>query len=198
MVSLQYKNMSKSDSDCVVATTWRFWCVAASLIFALGCTGNDGASSSGKAYLLPTKPAAEPLGVVALKTAIQAGTVGSGDATIIGRVGGGQNETWTPGSATFLIRDLALKIQSHDHDGNHDNCKFCQAEKAKELESMALIQLVDANGEPVAADARELLGVEDEQIVIAQGTGAVDQAGFVFTAKKIFVDDTAGEAAVAH
>ena len=40
----------------------------------------------------------------------------------------------------------------------------------------------------VASNAQHLLGLASDQVVVAQGTGSVDDVGtFVFDAKKIFV-----------
>ena len=155
----------------------------------LGCAGNgDGPSESGKSYLLSTEPSPS-LGVVELKTSLTSGLAAEGEtAIIIGRVGGGQNPTWDTSQASFLLRDLKLEIQSHDHGGDHENCKFCQAEKAKELESMALLQVVDANDKVVSTDARKLLGVKEDDVIVAQGVGEVDEVGnFIFSASKLYI-----------
>ncbi len=155
----------------------------------VGCAGNgDGPSKTGKSYLLSAEPS-QPLGVVELKTSLTSGLAAEGEtATIIGRVGGGQNPTWDTSQASFLLRDLKLEIQSHDHGGDHENCKFCQAEKAKELESMALLQVVDANDKVVSTDARKLLGVKEDDVIVAQGVGEVDEVGnFVFSASKLYI-----------
>ena len=162
--------------------------VAIALISTLGCAEQAGPSAAGQAFLLAAAPSEAAMGVVTLKSALTADPPLSGDVLVEGRIGGGQNETWDATRAAFLIRDLGLKIQSHDHGGDHDNCKFCQAEKAKELESMALVEIVDDTGAAVATDARTLLGVKEEQVIVAQGQGSVDDVGnFVFSATKIYV-----------
>jgi hypothetical protein len=64
--------------------------------------------------------------VVELKTALTGEQPPSEQMLILGRVGGGQHETFSQGEATFLLRDLDLTIQSHDHSDGGDDCKFCQ------------------------------------------------------------------------
>ena len=97
-------------------------------------------------------------------------------------------ETWDESRAAFVVRDMSLKMESHDHGGDRDNCKFCQADKAKEIEAMAQVQIVDDRGNVVSTDARTLLGLKENHIVVAQGKGDVDDVGnFVFSATKVYV-----------
>ena len=154
----------------------------------VGCTGSaDAPSAAGVAYVLPEEPA-QSTGVIALKSSITSGSAGSGEVALIGRVGGGQVETWDESRAAFVVRDMSLKMESHDHGGDHDNCKFCQADKAKEIEAMAQVQIVDDRGNVVSTDARTLLGLKENHIVVAQGKGEVDDVGnFVFSATKVYV-----------
>jgi hypothetical protein len=153
-----------------------------------GCSGTtDGPSTEGKAFLLSAEPE-NAEGINSLKSGLITGlNPGGEEVVLIGRVGGGENETWDSDQAVFLIRDLDLVIEKHDHGDNHDNCKFCQAAKAKELESMALVRVVDETGKAVAMDARQLLGLEEEQIIVAEGEASIEDGTFVFNAKKVFI-----------
>jgi hypothetical protein len=154
-------------------------------ISVCGCTNSGGPSVEGKAVLLSSEPDS-PMGIVKLKSALTTGLAPI-EAVIVGRVGGGQNETWDPDQAAFLVRDLDLQIESHEHSGDGDNCKFCQAEKAKELEKMALVRVVDESGNVIGVDARQLLGLKENHIIVAAGSGSIDDGTFVFDASKIFI-----------
>lgn len=161
-------------------------CFTACLFLMAGCTGApSGPTEEGKSFLLSAEPSAAE-NVVDLKSQVATG-LSFGETTIVGRVGGGKDATWDVEHATFLIRDLGLKTEAHDHGDDHE-CQFCQAEKAKELESMALVRIVDSTAKVIATDARVLLGVQEDQVVVAQGTGSLDESGtFVFDATKVFI-----------
>ena len=79
-------------------------------------------------------------------------------------------------------------MHTHDHgDGDHSECAFCQA-KEKDTGAMALIQIVDEQGQLINMDARELLGVQEGKVVVAQGSGSIDEDGtLVFAASRIFL-----------
>ena len=160
-------------------------CLCGAIALACGCA-SEGPSEAGKAVLLDTEPA-DAQGIVDTKNGLLTGLAVGGPSVLVGRVGGGQNETWDPDQAAFLVRDLDLKIESHDHDGNHDNCKFCQAEKAKELESMALVRIVDSEGKVIATDARQLLNLQEDQVVVAQGQASLEDETLIFDATHIHI-----------
>ncbi len=167
-----------------------FRCIIAALLMStlVGCAGSAGApSAEGVAFVLSDEPD-HPLDVIDLKSLVTSGTAGSDEFALIGRVGGGQVETWDESQAAFVVRDMSLNIKPHDHGGDHDNCKFCQAEKASQIEKMAQVQIVDEHGNVVSTDARTLLGLKENHIVVAQGKGEVDEVGnFVFSATTVYV-----------
>jgi hypothetical protein len=126
--------------------------------------------------------------IIDFKSKLITGLGAGGEEVIVGRVSTG-GEPWDTTQATFLLRDMNSTTESHDHaGGDHSNCKFCQAEKAKELESMALVRVVDDNGDVLKSDPRKLLGLKEDQVVVATGQGQIDDDGaFVFDAAKLFV-----------
>ena len=160
------------------------------LLFIAGCTGSlSGPSQAGKAVLLDAAPDGAS-GVVELKSNLIAG-LASGESILEGRIGNGDAaETWDTGQAAFLVRDLDLVLEEHgeEHGDDHAaNCKFCQAAKAQQMESMALIRIVDETGQVIAKDARELVGLKENQIVVALGEGTVEDGTLVFDAKQLFI-----------
>lgn len=159
----------------------------------VGCTDSSSGSptAEGRAMLLEAEPA-DPSSVVDMKSAIMMGAVSvDSPAILVGKVLGGQD--WETDQASFLIRDLAAEAadaeNGHAHtDGDHSDCVFCQAKKKKDLESLALVQIVNEEGALVGSDARKLLGLKENDIVVAQGSGQLEEDGtLVFSAAKIFI-----------
>lgn len=158
-----------------------------SITAAIGCQPDapvtavpDAAILSARAkYLLDKAPEAA-LGVKEAKAAITEPS----NVTLTGTIDAGEREPWEEGKALFLITESS--IATHDHgEGSHDNCPFCNREKANNL---ALIKFIDDAGETVAIDARDLFGLEKGQQVVIQGTGAVDPSGtLVVTANGIYI-----------
>ena len=104
-------------------------------------------------------------------------TAKDGDSVVIvGRIGGSENP-WIAGRVAFSIVDLSLKACS---DIPGDQCEipwdYC-CETHKLPTSLALIKLVDTNGDLVKADARELLKVKELSTVIVNGKAQRDDAG---------------------
>ena len=152
-----------------------------------GCTGSAGTgpTADGKHLLLEAEPT-ESTGVLDLKSAMITGIAPDGGA-LLGRVVSGQD--WEPNQAMFLIRDLNTDtLAAHDHGGDdHSECAFCQA-KANDTGSMALVQVIDDQGEVMSTDPRKLLGLEEGQAIVAEGSGMLDEDGtLVFQASKIFI-----------
>lgn len=113
------------------------------------------------------------------------------ELVLVGRIGGGVNQTWEPGKAAFVVLDPSAEIPSHDHSAgghSHDNCPFCQAAQKASEDASALIKVVDPQGEVVSMDARKLLAVRDGQLVVVKGQGQIDDLGnLVVAARAIYV-----------
>lgn len=62
------------------------------------------------------------------------------------------------------------------HDSS--NCPFCSREKdSKNL--LAVIEFLDEEGKRLSIDARKLLGVKEDQLVIVRGRGKIDSLGYL-------------------
>ena len=155
-----------------------------------GCSPSTvgGPAEAGQAILLATEPEGGE-GVNGLKSTILAGLNSDGTDVLVCRVGGGGNETWDPDKAAFLVRDLDVKVETHDegHGDEGDDCPFCRAAKKKVLESLALVQVVDQEGDVIPTDARQLLGLQEEQVIVAEGEAEVEDGTLVFSASRVFV-----------
>jgi len=168
-----------------------FICILATSVFWYGCSGapSVGPTAEGLAALLDAEPA-DPSGVVELKSSIITGLAPSdGSSVIVGKVLSGQD--WDIDKATFMVQELPSsdELAGHDHgDGDHSDCAFCQAKEGKDLESMALVRVVNESGELLLTDARKLLGLKENDVVVAQGNGAIDEDGTLsFTTSQLFI-----------
>ena len=122
-------------------------------------------------YLL----AVEPEGAVHVITARETATDGE-DVLVVGRIGGGANP-WVEGRAAFSLVDASLKACS-DIPGNacETPWDYC-CETPKLPSSIALIKVVDEDGNLVRADAREFLKVKELSTVVVQGKAQRDDTG---------------------
>jgi hypothetical protein len=128
------------------------------------------------------------LGVVEAKEAIKAGE----NIVLIGRIGAGEHSPWESGKASFMVADPAELIEAgvdHAHAEGHDhaNCPYCNKGK-KVTDALAIVQIVDDNGKVLPIDARELLNVDEDQLVVVKGKGQIDELGYlVVSAEGIYV-----------
>jgi hypothetical protein len=104
----------------------------------------------------------------------------SREVTIVGQIGGMPNPwndthpdfPWFAGQGSFFLVDakVAGQFAKHaNHHGGDHNCAFCQNLAAKNARNIAVVNLVDGNGEIIKIDARELLGLEENQRVVVRG-----------------------------
>ncbi len=95
---------------------------------------------------------------------------------LVGRISAGDIDPWEVGRAAFFVSDH--NAIEHDHGDGHENCPFCKGAKSV-TDSLAIIQFVDDDGSVVPTDARELLGVKQDQLIVVSGRGEVDDLGNV-------------------
>jgi hypothetical protein len=94
-------------------------------------------------------------------------------------------ETFETGKASFIISEI---LESHNHaPGEEDNCPFCKHRAANAPK--AIVQFVNEKGEIVPIDARELLGVDKDQIVTIKGEAKLDSLQtLVITASGVYLE----------
>jgi len=98
------------------------------------------------------------------------------DVVVVGRIGGSENP-WIDGRAAFSIVDNSLKACSDiEGDGCPKPWDYC-CETSRLADASALIKVVDADGNLIAGDAKQLLGVRELSTVVAQGKAQRDEAG---------------------
>lgn len=140
------------------------------------------ASQAGEKYLLASEPA-DAQSILQVREESQ-----DGDAVVlVGRIGGDVNP-WVEGRAAFSLVDLSAQA-CNDIPG--DNCPtpwdYC-CETDKLVKGRTLIKVVDAEGKPLATDARELLGVKELDTLVVRGKAQKDAAGnLTILASHVFV-----------
>ena len=102
---------------------------------------------------------------------------------ILGRIGGMENP-WTEGEASFVMSDPSLISLAEDDHECGDNCPYCAKKKKEQMHSMAFVQFVDDEGNVIRTDARKLLGVTDDQMIIVHGTASLNRTGHIVVAAK--------------
>ncbi len=93
---------------------------------------------------------------------------------VLGRVGGGVNP-WIEGRAAFVLVDERVTASCEEGQCETD-CPQCAQQLA---EATTLVKFEDEQGKVLAVDARELLGVKEQQIVVIRGIASRDKAGNV-------------------
>lgn len=96
----------------------------------------------------------------------QAAQSAGSEIVVIGRVYSGDLDPFETGRASFLLTELPEQGHGDDHDP--DNCPFCKRRAAR-LPS-AIVQILDESGQPLAIDARQLLGLKAKDVIVVRGT----------------------------
>lgn len=120
-------------------------------------------------YILATEPAGA-LDVMDVREKAKDGE----SIIVLGRIGGGV-KPWIEGRAAFLLVDERV-LSSCDDEQCEDGCAQCTQELAS---ATAMVKFVDAQGKVLAVDARELLGVKEQQTVVVRGNASRDKTGNV-------------------
>jgi hypothetical protein len=132
----------------------------------------QGPSADGAKFLL----AEEPAGAVPVKAVREAAKDGD-EVAIVGRIGG-TAKPWVPGRAGFQIVDPSFQ-PCNEKPG--DTCPtpwdYCCDPKEELVKGMATVKVVDAGGQTVPVDARELLGLKELETVVIRGRAKRDDQG---------------------
>lgn len=142
------------------------------LATVVGCARSSAeqtASSKNNEYILPTEPTGA-LDVMDVRENAKDGE----SVLVLGRIGGGV-KPWIDGRAAFLLVDERL-VSSCDEEQCQDECAECAQELAA---ATTMVKFVDAQGKVLAVDARQLLGLKEQQTVVVRGTASRDKSGNV-------------------
>jgi hypothetical protein len=151
-------------------------------------------NDEGARYLLQEEPD-DPVGVAAAFAQL-ASEGDSSELTLVGRIPRQVSPgvaPWGENNATFVVVEAtASEDADHARPGHDaDNCPFCKrrvAEGKGPVNSLAMIQVVDDQGEVLSGDVRSLLGLKENQIVVARGLAVRDPLGnIILSARGVFV-----------
>jgi hypothetical protein len=130
---------------------------------------------------LPNDPADVLAVIKRLKSrSAQPGESDPVEVSVVGQIGGMPNPwsdthpdfPWFAGQASLFLLDTKIAAQfakhAKSHGGNH-NCAFCQRLAAKHAHSVAVVNFVDEKGEILKIDARELLGLQENERIVVRG-----------------------------
>lgn len=154
------------------------------LIVAVGCQKQDArVAELRKQFVLAEEPAGASSIEAALVKAEESEQSDLGEVVLVGRIGAGEFDPWAEGQASFLMSE-ATPESDHAATPGHDpaTCPFCRRRAEKAASFTALVQFRNEQGEIVPIDARELLGVEKDQVVVVRGKARRDPVGTLIVA----------------
>ena len=148
-----------------------------------------------KQKLSLAKPPAKAQNVSALRKKLEAakrpdGSAKLEDVVIAGQIGGMPNpwgEThpdfpWYADQASFFLLDSKVAAQFAKHAKSHGgdvDCPFCRRLATKNVNAIAVVNLVDDLGQIIKVDARELMNLKEGQSVVIRGTAEMLGGNFV-------------------
>ena len=152
-----------------------FGVLLAGSLLSAGCGGQSVASQprltdEGKQFALSEEPTGA-IGILEYREATSPPT----EVALWGKIGGGR-ETWSPTSAEFMLIDPTFEMDAGGHVCTSDNCPFCKG-KDEKSKAQAIVSLVDQKGQIPKVDARQLLPLEEGQIVVVRGQAQVNSLG---------------------
>lgn len=153
---------------------------AMSLPYAMGCGSASDASTQSSVSTSPIDGAkfvlaAEPDGAIGVIEARESAENGD-ELVLVGRIGGEANP-WIEGRAAFMLLDPSMLVVGESEgmaEGQLCTADCCVTERQA---CTTLVKFVDGTGTLVAVDARELLGVSLDDMVVVKGTAKRDETG---------------------
>lgn len=132
-------------------------------------------------YILSEEPEGA-VGVIAARESAEDGT----PLVLVGRIGGTANP-WVDGRAAFTLLDPSMSVVAEGEElGDGEICTgdCCATER---LHCTTLVKVVDGQGQLVPVDSRKLLGLNESDMVVVQGTAQRDKSGnFVMLARGVY------------
>lgn len=145
-------------------------------------TSRVAAKVDGTQFLLSEEPDGA-VGVIAARESAQDGE----PLVLVGRIGGTANP-WIEGRAAFTLLDASMTVVAEGEDtaeGQICTGDCCATER---LACTNLVKIIDAKGQVVQVDCRELLGLKESDMVVIQGTAKKDNTGnFSMLANRLYI-----------
>ncbi len=162
-----------------------------SLPFAVGCgtaTDSNGTAAhatavniDGSKYLLNEEPDGA-VGVIVARESAEDGK----PLVMVGRIGGAANP-WIEGRAAFTLLDASMTVVTEGEEAEGAICTEACCDEER-LTCTALVKVVDAEGQLVSVDSRQLLGVKEADMVVVEGKAQKDKTGnFVMLANRVYI-----------
>lgn len=165
--------------------------IASALATSTGC-GTAPASSSQRSTPAANidasqfKLAEEPdgaVGVIAARESVEDGA----PLVLVGRIGGSA-KPWIDGRAAFTLLDASMSVVDEGEDSEAGELCIGDCCATDRLNCTTLVKVVDEQGRLVPIDSRELLGLKESDMIVAQGTAKKDDSGnFVMLARSVFI-----------
>ena len=165
--------------------------IAVAVAFTWGCSREPASgpaasvsppSAEGRQYIA----AAEPAGAVGVTEARRSAR-DKEEIVVVGRIGG-EVDPWVAESAAFSIVDQSFKPCSEiEGDSCPTPWDYCCDDPKQLSKGKAMVEFVDADGQPVSIDARKLLGVKELTTVVVKGTARRDGDGLTILAREVYL-----------
>ena len=153
--------------------------------FCTGCGGGSGSGQDLAAQRSRLLLAEEPAGVLPVLAARET-LAQDAEVVVVGRIGGIANP-WDANRASFTMTDPSVDAAHGDHECTAD-CAFCKHKPSGVIDSLAVVEFVDEQGQVLPYGARELFELEADQMVVVRGRATVNSLGYlVLAANGIYV-----------
>jgi len=167
MSDLSVRRSRLSLRRLTVAAPRRIAAVCVTAIFLAvqpGC-GPDAGTSPRSDLVLDDAPPGEAVSITEASETL----ADPGPVTLVGRIDAGDLEPFEQGKATFVLSEMPDPEHAGGDPDHADNCPFCK--RRLQNAPKAVVRFLDEGGEVIAEDARQLLGVEKQDVVIVSGSG---------------------------
>lgn len=115
----------------------------------------------------------EPAGVVTLAEARKRLALEPQAIVVAGRIEAKGMDPFLEGKASFSLLEIPADDHAEKPGHNPDDCPFCKKRRANA--TMAAVQFLGADGQPIPVDARTLFGVAKGRDVVVRGSGVFDE-----------------------
>lgn len=162
----------------MIRILWQLGCTTIALVVAIGCEGTSNSATSvdlaeqQEKYLMADEPDGAQ-SILAVREQLQEGE----NYVLFGRVGG-VPDPWSPGKAAFVMADpvAQMELESDGHTCN-DGCAFCKKKEGHPSRHLATVRVIDEAGKVVSIDARQLLDLDADDMVVVRGRVETDKLG---------------------
>lgn len=122
----------------------------------------------------------EPSGAVSIEEARQLVSEKPEDLVLILRVGNRNLSTWSSEDQATFFASEGYPGSDYNIGPDHDpsTCPFCKW-KWKDEDSMAIMEVVNEQGEAVPYSAVQIFNFKPEDFIVVKGTGQLDEEGML-------------------